>query len=78
MAIFETSKSAKLDFTENLRGRKIAKFPQCGKMTNFLPLRFYVKSFLDVFRGSKTAILTILEALNVDFGKFLHFLKAKI
>ena len=27
MAIFETSKSAKLDFTENLSGRKIAKFP---------------------------------------------------
>ena len=47
-------------------------------MTNFLPLRFYVKSFFDDFRVSKTAILTILEALNVDFGKFLHFLKAKI
>ena len=29
MAIFETSKSAKLDFTENLSGRKIAKFPHC-------------------------------------------------
>ena len=52
--------------------------PQCGKMTNFLPLRFYVKSFFDDFKVSKTAILTILEALNVDFGKFLNFLKAEI
>ena len=32
MAVFETSKSAKLDFTENLSGRKIAKFP------NFAPV----------------------------------------
>ena len=48
---------------------------QCGNLTNFLPLRFFVKSFLGV---SKTAILTILEALNVDFGKSLHFLQAKI
>ena len=47
-------------------------------MTNFLPLRFYVKSFFDDFRVSKTAILTILEALNVDFGKFLNFLKPEI
>ena len=47
-------------------------------MTNFLPLRFYVKSFFDDFKVSKTAILTILEALNVDFGKFLHFLKTEI
>ena len=43
---------------------------QSRKMTNFLPLRFYVKSFFDDFRFSKTAILTILEALNVDFGDF--------
>ena len=47
-------------------------------MTNFLPLTFYVKSFFDDFKVSKTAILTILEAVNVDFGKFLYFLKAEI
>ena len=47
-------------------------------MTKFLPLRFYVKSLFNDFRVSKTAILTILEALNVDFGKFLNFLKAEI
>ena len=29
-------------------------------------------------RSSKTAILGILEALNFDFYKFLHFLKAEI
>ena len=44
----------------------------------FLPLRFYVKSFFDDFRVSKTAILSILEALNVDFGKCLNFLKPEI
>ena len=43
---------------------------QCGKIANFLLLRFFVKSFFDGFRVSKTAILTILEATNVDFGKF--------
>ena len=37
-----------------------------------------MKSFFDDFRGSKSAILTILETVNVDFGKFLHFLKAEI
>ena len=56
----------------------MAKVTQCGKMTIFLPLAFYLKSFFDDFKGSKTAILTILEALNVEFGKFLNFLKAEI
>ena len=35
-----------------------------------------MKSFFDDFNVSKIAILTILEALNVDFGTFLHILKA--
>ena len=38
-------------------------------MQYFLLLKFHVKSFLDDFRGSKTAILAILEALNFDFWK---------
>ena len=49
-----------------------------GKMIIFLPFRFYVKSFIDDFKVSKTAILTILDALNIDFGNFLNFLKAEI
>ena len=36
----------------------------CGNLRIFLPLRFYVKSILTDFRSSKSAILTILEALN--------------
>ena len=49
---------------------------QCGHFTIFLPLRFYVKSKSGV---TKTAILTILEALNVDFlGKISHFKVSKI
>ena len=47
----------------------LVKTAQCGKI-NFLPLTFYVKSFFDDFKVSKTAILTILDALNVDFGNF--------
>ena len=35
----------------------------------FLQLHFYVKSILTDFRRSKSAILTILEALNFDFWK---------
>jgi len=34
----------------------------------FLPLRFYVKSILAIFRSSKTAILTILEALKILYS----------
>ena len=37
--------------------------PQCEKLT------FYVKSILVDFRRSKTAVETILEALNFDFWK---------
>ena len=36
---------------------------------HFLQLWFYVKSILVDFRRSKTAVLTILEALNFDFWK---------
>jgi len=44
----------------------------------FQSLRFYVKSNLGVSSSAKSAILTHLEALNVDFHEFLHFLKAEI
>ena len=43
--------------------------PQCGNLANFLPLWCCVKSILADFRRSKIAILTILEALNIDFWK---------
>ena len=29
-------------------------------------------------RGAKSAILTLLEAVNFDFDEFLHFLEAEI
>ena len=51
---------------------------QCGKFKIFLSLRFYVKSNFGVCRSAKYAILTHLEALNLDFYEFLHFLKAEI
>ena len=50
----------------------------CVEKKNFCHFRFYVKSLFDDFKVSKTAILTILETLDVDFGKFLHFLRAEI
>ena len=40
-------------------------------------LWFYVKSILADFRRPKTAILTILEALNLDLWEFLHFKMSK-
>ena len=50
--------------------------PLCGnlrltvwKFGNFLPLRFYVKSILADFRGSKMVVLTIFKSLNYDFWK---------
>ena len=55
---------------ERTPGTKIC---QCCQLTvwkfcNFsLPLRFYVKSILAYFRKWKTAILSILEPLNLDF-----------
>ena len=47
------------------------KSPQCGKDRNVLPLRFYVKSI-------SMSSLTHLEALNLDFYEFLHFMKAEM
>ena len=44
--------------------------PQCKNLAIILPFWFYVKSILADFRRSKTAILTILEALNLYFGDF--------
>ena len=48
-----------------------------GNFRIFLSLWFYVKSILADFRRSKTAILTILEALNFDFWKNLTLEKVK-
>ena len=47
----------------------------CFKL--FLPLRFYVKSFFEIPKVPKTAILTFLEALNIYFEDFLHFWRAE-
>ena len=44
----------------------------------FLSFRFYVKSIFDDSRSAKSAILSDLEALNLDFYEFLHLLKAEI
>ena len=44
---------------------------QCGNLAIFLSLWFYVKLILADLTGSKTVILTILEALNFEFfGNF--------
>ena len=40
---------------------------QCGNFSIFLSFRFYVKSILAKWRGSKMGILTIFEASNFDF-----------
>ena len=42
---------------------------QCGNLPIIMPLWFYVKSIFADFRRSKTAILTILKALNFVFWK---------
>ena len=39
----------------------------CGNKIIFLPLIFYVISIFDQLRASKTALMTISEALNIDF-----------
>ena len=51
---------------------------QCGNVRIFLPFRFYVKSILADFRRSKSAFLTILEALNFDFWKTVTLEMSKI
>ena len=51
---------------------------QCLKIMIFPSLRFYVKSTLRMWMlhgNAKSAVLTHLETLNIDF---LHILKAKI
>ena len=40
-----------------------------GNLRGFLPFRIYVKSIFAGFRRSKTAIVTIFEALYFDFWK---------
>ena len=40
-----------------------------GNFRNSLSFTFHVKSILAAFKRSKTAVLTILEALNFDFWK---------
>ena len=45
---------------------------QCGNFRIFLLFRFYVKSILADFKGSKTDVLTILKALNFDFLEKFH------
>ena len=42
----------------------------CRNLAIFLSVWFYVKSILADFRRSKTAVLTILEAMNFEFWQF--------
>ena len=51
--------------------------PRCGNWGITLPLWFYVKSILADLRRSKTAVLTILEALNFDFWKKISHFKSQ-
>ena len=47
--------------------------PQCGNLAIFQPLISREINF-DLFQKVKTAVLTILEALNFDFfGKISHW-----
>jgi len=50
---------------------------QCGNFRVFLPLGFYVKSIFADFKKSKSAILTILEALTFDFWGYFTFENVK-
>jgi len=47
--------------------RRIVTIARCKDLAVFLSLLFYVKSILADFKSPKTAIITILEALNFDF-----------
>ena len=59
-----------------LKGGSI--YAQCGNLHMFLPLIFYVKSIVVNSKSHKRSFLAILEALNVDYRKFLHFFNAQI
>ena len=48
----------------------MAFLPQCGKIDNFLPIRFYVKSILVNFLVHNFAHLRILECPKLDLGDF--------
>ena len=43
----------------------------------FLSLGFYVKSKFEHVGSQKSAILTLWEALDLDYYEFLHLLKAE-
>ena len=51
---------------------------QCEKLAIFLSLWYYVKSMLADFRGSKTAILTILAAMNFEYLESFDIFKCEI
>ena len=57
---------------------------QCGNFSIFLPIRFYVKSILEVSRSAKTAIFVTLGAVNLvilvnfSFQKMQKFIKDRI
>ena len=53
-------------------------FSQCGNCMIFQLLRFYVKSILGDSRSANPAIFRHLEALDLEFYEFLHFLKVEI
>ena len=52
--------------------------PQCADLGIFLQFRFYVKSIFDNFRVSKTANLTPLLALNLDYWQISALKYCKI
>ena len=66
---FKFSKKSKDQYTN----MSCVSSPQCGILTNFLPLRFYVKSNLGGLKSSKMSFLPILVILKFDFDKFCYF-----
>ena len=75
-----TNLSHFLSKSSNLKRFKVSTV-QCGSLTIFLPLFFYVTSILADcdFRRSKTANLTILAVLNFEFlAIFGNFYKCEI
>ena len=61
-----TNLSHFLSKSSNLKRFKVSTV-QCGSLTIFLPLFFYVKSILAAFRWWENANLTFLAVLNFEF-----------
>ena len=62
---FRTSRFSIIDFIQNLRDRKILKFPHFGNDMIFLSFRFYVKSFFKNMKCVKMPIFGPLKSLKL-------------